>query len=719
MNLKGFNKTFIKYFISYFLIVIVLIGIFFLIYRKNFMDIYQDNLQDSVKKRMESIQATLDSEIMSFVLLDGQIKKDLNLIMSNYVNPAYELYQANKKITTYDIANNLIDSISVISDDGEVVLSTAIPVLSSEDGYSVFMGGVKYPIPLEEYRKDFGRRFFRLNTGGKSFLIYLSQASRKSRFCTLYILNRQEFDKILNVDDGREDVTFLLLAPDGSLLAGGEEDEVLSVAGLLSDTGWSPDTLGLYELDNFNSVYVTAGNSDSGGKLVLLALISNKRIDSLVRQAMGKETIAFVLVFLFSLPVIMIAMQVTFQPLQRLIQKIVPFGQKEHNYIDLLEDTFSNLSSEKYALQEKLNNYQKMMKKSLFDSVIQSPFADHSYMNDIDLLFSMEPEQCVVYLVKIMNKREDSGFSEQMRKCIYEGLGNIEKKMVVLIETQKEYDVFLLSYHRNDMEASVTSILDKLQTAFGHTYICSEKADSPMDIPALYRCITGEDDGQLQYPVDKLERLTDDLKSSCFTEAEECIKEILRVLEHISDSNTNPFIDFYGRSILIDILTILTSAISEYNVKFKEYSDLYYSTLYLCRSCSYEEHKAEILCNMLELLRVCRKNVTAGFRQIEEIVDAEYLSPDFSITVLADAFHISTAHMSFLFKQRFGKNFSEYLWNMRARKAMSLLTETDQTVDQIAASVGYVNVSSFRRKFKQEMGVSPSEYREGHIRRKQ
>ncbi len=403
MNLKGFNKTFIKYFISYFLIVIVLIGIFFLIYRKNFMDIYQDNLQDSVKKRMESIQATLDSEIMSFVLLDGQIKKDLNLIMSNYVNPAYELYQANKKITTYDIANNLIDSISVISDDGEVVLSTAIPVLSSEDGYSVFMGGVKYPIPLEEYRKDFGRRFFRLNTGGKSFLIYLSQASRKSRFCTLYILNRQEFDKILNVDDGREDVTFLLLAPDGSLLAGGEEDEVLSVAGLLSDTGWSPDTLGLYELDNFNSVYVTAGNSDSGGKLVLLALISNKRIDSLVRQAMGKETIAFVLVFLFSLPVIMIAMQVTFQPLQRLIQKIVPFGQKEHNYIDLLEDTFSNLSSEKYALQEKLNNYQKMMKKSLFDSVIQSPFADHSYMNDIDLLFSMEPEQCVVYLVKIMN----------------------------------------------------------------------------------------------------------------------------------------------------------------------------------------------------------------------------------------------------------------------------------------------------------------------------
>ena len=96
-------------------------------------------------------------------------------------------------------------------------------------------------------------------------------------------------------------------------------------------------------------------------------------------------------------------------------------------------------------------------------------------------------------------------------------------------------------------------------------------------------------------------------------------------------------------------------------------------------------------------------------------MNAEYASPDFSITVLADAFHISIAHMSSLFKIRFGKNFSEYLWEMRLEKAKGLLLGTDQTIDQISTSVGYVNVSSFRRKFKQEVGVSPSQYREQNI----
>ena len=71
--------------------------------------------------------------------------------------------------------------------------------------------------------------------------------------------------------------------------------------------------------------------------------------------------------------------------------------------------------------------------------------------------------------------------------------------------------------------------------------------------------------------------------------------------------------------------------------------------------------------------------------------------------------------MSSLFKIRFGKNFSEYLWEMRLEKAKGLLLGTDQTIDQISTSVGYVNVSSFRRKFKQEVGVSPSQYREQNI----
>lgn len=80
--LARFNPTFIKYFISYFIIVIILIGCFYLLFRFNFISIYQDHLQESAEKQLSSIKTTLDSEVTAFVLLDAQIKKDLNLIMS-------------------------------------------------------------------------------------------------------------------------------------------------------------------------------------------------------------------------------------------------------------------------------------------------------------------------------------------------------------------------------------------------------------------------------------------------------------------------------------------------------------------------------------------------------------------------------------------------------------------------------------------------------------
>lgn len=48
------------------------------------------------------------------------------------------------------------------------------------------------------------------------------------------------------------------------------------------------------------------------------------------------------------------------------------------------------------------------------------------------------------------------------------------------------------------------------------------------------------------------------------------------------------------------------------------------------------------------------------------------------------------------------------------KKAEELLSETDMNIDQISIQVGYLNTSSFRRKFKQETGLTPSQYRSKH-----
>ena len=44
-------------------------------------------------------------------------------------------------------------------------------------------------------------------------------------------------------------------------------------------------------------------------------------------------------------------------------------------------------------------------------------------------------------------------------------------------------------------------------------------------------------------------------------------------------------------------------------------------------------------------------------------------------------------------------------------RGLELLRDTDQSIDEISVAVGYLNTSSFRRKFKQATGMTPSQLR--------
>lgn len=162
------------------------------------------------------------------------------------------------------------------------------------------------------------------------------------------------------------------------------------------------------------------------------------------------------------------------------------------------------------------------------------------------------------------------------------------------------------------------------------------------------------------------------------------------------------------------ILTLLGNALNQSNINFKSYQNLYFETLFYCRSCSYEEKRTEIHENTEKLVILLEQeieNAAIPGNQIRETVETNYTSPDFSITALADEFHVSVSYMSYLFKKELNQNFSDFLWNLRLEKAKELLLTTDLPIDVVSLSVGYLNASSFRRKFKQAIGVSPSQFR--------
>jgi AraC family L-rhamnose operon transcriptional activator RhaR len=78
---------------------------------------------------------------------------------------------------------------------------------------------------------------------------------------------------------------------------------------------------------------------------------------------------------------------------------------------------------------------------------------------------------------------------------------------------------------------------------------------------------------------------------------------------------------------------------------------------------------------------------------------------------LAVRFAVHPAHLSHTFTTAYGMPPMAYLALARADEAAALLVETDGTVGEIGARVGWPDSNYFARRFRAYFGVSPSRYR--------
>ena len=89
----------------------------------------------------------------------------------------------------------------------------------------------------------------------------------------------------------------------------------------------------------------------------------------------------------------------------------------------------------------------------------------------------------------------------------------------------------------------------------------------------------------------------------------------------------------------------------------------------------------------------------------------EHLSEEISMEDIAEVIFLNPQYMVRLFKKQEGISILEYITNERIHLATELLSNTDDSVYQIAGLVGYPNYSYFGRVFKKVMGYTPQEYK--------
>lgn len=93
--------------------------------------------------------------------------------------------------------------------------------------------------------------------------------------------------------------------------------------------------------------------------------------------------------------------------------------------------------------------------------------------------------------------------------------------------------------------------------------------------------------------------------------------------------------------------------------------------------------------------------------------------PNFSLQSMADGLGLSPSYVSRYFAANEGVTLIDYVTRLRMEKAAELLEDSAIPLPDIAQAVGYLNISSFTRKFKEKMGLPPGAWRQRQKKQKE
>lgn len=100
-----------------------------------------------------------------------------------------------------------------------------------------------------------------------------------------------------------------------------------------------------------------------------------------------------------------------------------------------------------------------------------------------------------------------------------------------------------------------------------------------------------------------------------------------------------------------------------------------------------------------------------------QFIDEHYFE-DIGLDIMAEMVELSPNYLSAIFKQTTGSSFIDYLTDLRMKKAKEKLQQLHLSISEVAQAVGYSSSQYFSRVFKNNVGMTPSAYRNNMLIRK-
>ncbi|WP_077610203.1 helix-turn-helix domain-containing protein [Clostridium sp. Marseille-P2415] len=128
----------------------------------------------------------------------------------------------------------------------------------------------------------------------------------------------------------------------------------------------------------------------------------------------------------------------------------------------------------------------------------------------------------------------------------------------------------------------------------------------------------------------------------------------------------------------------------------------------------------ELLLYLSRINPAGEKELTQYFSQQTELIKeihgllTHHLDQRFTIEELSKQYLINTSSLKAVFKAVYGLPIATYMKEYRVKQAKKLLRTTDDSIADIASSVGYETQGKFTNAFKNIVRMLPTEYRKQH-----
>ncbi len=97
---------------------------------------------------------------------------------------------------------------------------------------------------------------------------------------------------------------------------------------------------------------------------------------------------------------------------------------------------------------------------------------------------------------------------------------------------------------------------------------------------------------------------------------------------------------------------------------------------------------------------------------IRDFIHKNVARENLSVKEIGEYVHLTSTYVCTVFRNETGSTLNQYITRVRMEQAKEFLSDTDLSISEISAKVGYSDGNYFGKSFKKYTGQTPSEYRE-------